>query len=60
MIRWERIAQIRTMMLVILGMAAIVTGVWFIYMPAGVITLGLASAALAYLTDPTPVQGGNP
>lgn len=59
-VNWDRIANVRTLLLVLIGMAGIVTGVWLIYMPAGVITLGIAALGLAYLTDPTAHQGGNP
>ncbi len=50
-VRWDRIAAMRTVLLVVLGLAAVVTGVWMFCVPAGVITLGVALLVLAYLTD---------
>lgn len=56
-IRWDRIEAARLILLFLIGLCAIVVGVWIIYMPAGLITLGLAVILFAYMTDMSP-RGG--
>lgn len=51
---WQKLAAVRTVFLVLLGFLAIAGGVFLIYIPAGLITLGLAAVGLAYLTDTSP------
>lgn len=50
-VNWSKLAAMRTMLLTLLGFLAIAGGAFLIYIPAGLITLGVALALLAYLTD---------
>jgi hypothetical protein len=53
---WSRLAAARTILLTLFGFLAIAAGAFLIYVPAGLITLGVALALLAYLTDPGQVR----
>ena len=52
---WSRLGAARTILLTLLGFLAIAAGAFLIYVPAGLITLGVALVLLAYLTD-APVR----
>lgn len=61
MLKWERLAAVRTLILVVIGLSALVTAAWVIALPAGLAALGVAVLLLAYLTDPNgPNSGGRP
>lgn len=49
--RWEKLAPIRTLILVLLGFLAIAYGAFLIFIPAGLIVLGIGLVLLGYLTD---------
>lgn len=51
---WSKLAAIRTPLLVLLGFIAIAAGAFMIYIPAGLVTLGIACVLIAYLTDASP------
>jgi hypothetical protein len=51
-LNWSRLAAIRTIVLVMLGFAALVFGAWILLPAAGYLVLGVALLLLAYLTDP--------
>lgn len=52
---WSKLAAVRPLLLTLLGFLVIAAGVFLIYIPAGLIVLGVALVLLAYLTD-TPVR----
>lgn len=56
-IKWERLAAIRTALLMLLGLSAITAGAFLIYTPAGWIILGLALMFLAFVTDSDEQEG---
>lgn len=53
---WSRLGAIRTIVLVMLGFAALVFGAWILLPAAGYLVLGVALLLLAYLTDPAGVR----
>jgi len=53
---WSRLGAARTILLTLLGFLAIAAGAFLIYIPAGLITLGVALVLLAYLTDAPGVR----
>lgn len=57
-VKWERLAGLRTPVLMMLAFASIAVGVFRIYTPAGWIFVGLALLFIAYVTDPEAVPGG--
>jgi hypothetical protein len=57
MIRWERLALLRTPALLLAAVALIVTGVFQISTAAGLISLGVALGLLAFLFDATSPVG---
>jgi len=57
-VNWERLAAVRTIVLVLLGLCALVTAAFLWTVPAGLCAAGVALLALAYLTDPNGA-GGN-
>lgn len=50
-VRWDRLAGLRTPVLMLLAFAAISAGVFMIYVPAGWIAVGLALMFVAVVTD---------
>lgn len=58
MIRWERLALVRTPLIMILAFACIAIGVFMFSVPAGWITVGVMGIFLAYVTDPEAIRGG--
>jgi hypothetical protein len=50
-VNWNKLAAMRTLLLTLFGFLAVAGGVFLIYVPAGLITLGVALALFAYLTD---------
>lgn len=53
---WSKLATHRTLLLTLLGFISIAAGAFLIYIPAGLITLGVGLALLAYLTDAPPAR----
>lgn len=53
---WEKLAAIRTILLVLVGFLAITAGVAMLNLPAGIIVAGVLAVALAYLTTPDDGQ----
>jgi hypothetical protein len=51
---WSKLAVLRTLLLTLLGFLSIAGGAFLIYIPAGLITLGVGLALIAYLTDTSP------
>lgn len=56
-VKWERLAVLRSPVMVLLALAAICVGVFMLSVPAGWIAVGVALLFLAYVTDVTP-EGG--
>jgi hypothetical protein len=52
-LNWEKLAQARTLLLVLSGFLAIAGGAALVYLPAGIILAGVLAVAFAYLTDST-------
>jgi hypothetical protein len=50
-VQWSKLAAARTIWLTLFGFLAIAGGTFLIYIPAGLIALGVALVLLAYLTD---------
>lgn len=50
-IKWDRLAAIRTWVLVLVGLASLVTAAFLWMLPVGLAALGAALILLAYLTD---------
>ena len=55
-LNWSRLAAIRTIVLVMLGFAALVYGAFVLLPAAGYLVLGVALLLLAYLTDPSEAR----
>lgn len=51
LMRWERLATVRTVLLILVGVGAIVAGVWALLgWPAGLIASGVAALFLEFMT----------
>lgn len=56
--QWERLVQIRTLVLALAGLVALCVG-GFMFLPVvGWAVLGVSLLLLAYLTDPSAAQQG--
>lgn len=55
-IKWEKLGAIRTWVLVLLGLASLVTAAFLWLLPVGLAALGVSLLLLAYLTD-APADG---
>jgi hypothetical protein len=48
--KWERLAQVRTVVLIVVGLGALVLAAWLWQMVAGIAALGAACLLLEFLT----------
>lgn len=55
---WARLAQARTLILVLIGLGVLVAAAWTVAVWAGLTVLGASLLLLAYLTDPNGGSGG--
>lgn len=53
---WEKLAPLRTLMLVLLGFVSISVGAFLWLIPVGYVVLGVGLVLLAYLTDTGQVR----
>lgn len=56
--KWEKLAPLRTMVLALLGFAALTVGAFMLLPAVGWLVAGLLLVLFAYLTDTTGVSDG--
>jgi Na+-translocating ferredoxin:NAD+ oxidoreductase RnfD subunit len=53
-VRWDKIAEVRTILMVLAGLALISVSAFLWLVPVGYAVSGACLLLLAYLTDPAP------
>jgi hypothetical protein len=57
-LKWERVSTIRTVLLIVVGLGALVVSAWGFDWRAGTATLGVSCLLLEFLTGERPEQMG--
>jgi len=57
-LKWERITTIRTVLLIVVGVGALIAAAWLVAMPLGLAALGVGCLFLEFMTGERPEQTG--
>lgn len=57
-LQWERIATVRTVLLIVVGVGALVAAAWLVALPLGLAALGVGCLFLEFMTGERPSEQG--